>query len=304
MNQNRVTYIDFAKGFAIYLVVLGHIIDRVEFSHIYSIIASFHMPLFFFLSGIAMQYTKCGNYKYVFRKIVNLLCPFITVTALWGGGMISSYWYLPILFSYSITVFINKILWNKSKVICVVFDVLLAFFVSFVLYRWHSIRFVYSMAFYFAAYLIPFLCGVFYNLYKGSMPKIVYFFCLCIVFLVIPFFNGFVHHSVYMHILKNIIGISMSLLLLELFQHIDYEYKITKFVCFVGKNSLSVYLFHFYMLGVYIQYGEIVDLLPNMAIAMFVVLISIVIGKLISLSKIMSFVVLGQIPDAVKKYFY
>ncbi len=42
MEHKRELYIDFAKGVAIYLVVLGHMIDKMEFSHIYSIIASFN----------------------------------------------------------------------------------------------------------------------------------------------------------------------------------------------------------------------------------------------------------------------
>ncbi|MBP3365690.1 MAG: acyltransferase family protein [Treponema sp.] len=82
MEHKRELYIDFAKGVAIYLVVLGHIINKVEFSHIYSIIASFHMPMFFFLSGIAMHYTRMENTKYILRKFVNLLIPFVIV----GGG--------------------------------------------------------------------------------------------------------------------------------------------------------------------------------------------------------------------------
>lgn len=124
------------------------------------------------------------------------------------------------------------------------------------------------------------------------------------VFFVTPLFDGFVHHSVYMHFLKNIIGLSMTLLLLELFQHINYENQFAKIFCFIGKNTLPIYLFHFFMIATYTKYGEILGLLPNIVLAILIISISILIGKLISVSKIMSFFVLGTIPEKFKKYFY
>jgi fucose 4-O-acetylase-like acetyltransferase len=51
----RVGWIDFCKGIGIFLVVLGHILrDVIAVDYIYS----FHMPLFFFLSGLV---SNAGN---------------------------------------------------------------------------------------------------------------------------------------------------------------------------------------------------------------------------------------------------
>ncbi|ROT03695.1 hypothetical protein ED388_12660 [Muribaculaceae bacterium Isolate-007 (NCI)] len=46
-------YIDCLKGFAIFLVVLGHVVQNYNLmdSWIFRIIYSFHMPLFMFMSG-------------------------------------------------------------------------------------------------------------------------------------------------------------------------------------------------------------------------------------------------------------
>ncbi len=56
--RNRVEYIDSLRGFAILLVVMGHLIQtnyRDGFVHpIFNIIFSFHMPLFFFISGCSV----------------------------------------------------------------------------------------------------------------------------------------------------------------------------------------------------------------------------------------------------------
>ena len=49
MNMNRIQSIDNAKGIRIILVVIGHSVD--VFSAIGVSISSFHMPLFFILSG-------------------------------------------------------------------------------------------------------------------------------------------------------------------------------------------------------------------------------------------------------------
>ncbi len=60
-SKQHVDYIDYAKGIGIFLVVWGHVIT---YQQIYgepqlilkNIIYSFHMPLFFMLSGIGMWY--------------------------------------------------------------------------------------------------------------------------------------------------------------------------------------------------------------------------------------------------------
>lgn len=62
-SNTRDTTIDCLKGFAIVLVVLGHIIDgnRAQnviqgqwLDYLYNAIYLFHMPLFFVLSGMAL----------------------------------------------------------------------------------------------------------------------------------------------------------------------------------------------------------------------------------------------------------
>jgi len=52
MNKNRITYFDLAKGIGIILVVLGHMENISSELRIW--ISSFHMPLFFIISGMLM----------------------------------------------------------------------------------------------------------------------------------------------------------------------------------------------------------------------------------------------------------
>lgn len=56
--NNRIDYIDILRGFAIFLVTLGHIIEKSGYkeSPLFTFIYSFHMPLFFCISGFICAY--------------------------------------------------------------------------------------------------------------------------------------------------------------------------------------------------------------------------------------------------------
>lgn len=63
--QNRIAYIDALRGFAILLVIVGHLIQfnyssGIE-NPIFNIIYSFHMPLFFFISGCARSISESNR---------------------------------------------------------------------------------------------------------------------------------------------------------------------------------------------------------------------------------------------------
>jgi len=86
-TKPRLDYVDELKGFAILLVVIGHVIqfNTLNFRHniIFSIIYSFHMPLFFFLSGYVAANSKAVSSVSEFRnsikkKSTQLLIPLIS----------------------------------------------------------------------------------------------------------------------------------------------------------------------------------------------------------------------------------
>ena len=53
MSEKRISWVDQARGIAILLVVLGHCIGYMDAPGNRWIL-SFHMPLFFFVSGVCM----------------------------------------------------------------------------------------------------------------------------------------------------------------------------------------------------------------------------------------------------------
>ena len=131
MASKRIEYLDAVKGFAIFLVVLGHAIQwntpnwdyNLAFTpttpamHLYrgiiwQLIYSFHMPLFFMLSGFfltSIDYKLSGIEKMqqfgktVVSKSHRLLIPFIVTGGLWllvRGAF--GYWFLFSLWELSL----------------------------------------------------------------------------------------------------------------------------------------------------------------------------------------------------------
>lgn len=68
----RYDWIDSLKGFAILLVVIGHL--NFVSNELNQYIYSFHMPLFFFISGYLLSIGKyLNNGKFFLRKKVHSL---------------------------------------------------------------------------------------------------------------------------------------------------------------------------------------------------------------------------------------
>ena len=122
--KQRIEYIDNIKGFAILLVVMGHVIAN-WFPDFYDVLAdkeskdlivwrliySFHMPLFMFCSGLfqpVMNGESTGNdfWNVICRRFNVLMIPyFASGLLLWAvTGRPSFYWFLLILFEF---IFIN-----------------------------------------------------------------------------------------------------------------------------------------------------------------------------------------------------
>ena len=83
MEKQRIEWLDFLKGIGIILVIVGHsfrdkmLMDSFIADFIYSIIYVFHMPLFFFLSGITLN-TDIEFKIFLKKRVKGLLIPLIS----------------------------------------------------------------------------------------------------------------------------------------------------------------------------------------------------------------------------------
>lgn len=103
--NSRFEWVDYAKGIGIFLVVYGHtsrglvlsgiMPDTALFQYVDSIIYTFHMPLFFFLSGLflASSFQSKGFSNVIGSKLDTILYPYILWSLLQGGieAFLSSY---------------------------------------------------------------------------------------------------------------------------------------------------------------------------------------------------------------------
>lgn len=78
-RRERRTEIDVAKGFALFLVIFGHIVTMHH--TLFRWIFAFHMPAFFFLSGMTFRPEKYPDYPaYIKDKGRRLLLPYLAIT--------------------------------------------------------------------------------------------------------------------------------------------------------------------------------------------------------------------------------
>lgn len=139
-QTTRNEIIDIAKGIAIYLVVLGHL-QLTSFNTSILLIASCHMPVFFFLSGIFFlkSYDKYTTKEFILNKVRTLIIPYLiwsfvafaenVVLLILNGNdryVINeaydifvnsrSVWFLVVLFLTNIYIYILFYLTKKNKI--------------------------------------------------------------------------------------------------------------------------------------------------------------------------------------------
>lgn len=71
-ESKRIGWIDMAKGYGMICVIIGHL---QELPGLIAYVYTFHMPLFFFLSGYVLK-TNMSFYEFLKRKIKGILIPY------------------------------------------------------------------------------------------------------------------------------------------------------------------------------------------------------------------------------------
>ncbi|GEM_PF-201666 len=87
-KKKRLGYIDIAKGYAMILVMIGHCLD---FAHVYLFLwlYTFHMPLFFSLSGFTFNANRYDSFKtFTKKKFISLMVPYYCLATLLAISMV------------------------------------------------------------------------------------------------------------------------------------------------------------------------------------------------------------------------
>ncbi|WP_072530991.1 acyltransferase family protein [Bacteroides ilei] len=317
---NRILYIDKLKGFAILLVVMGHLTDKSmvnEGSILNAIIFSIHMPLFMFLSGIFAFNRNITFKNLLYKRFLRLLMPYLFI----GGGYvlmkdfglqsalksIGGYWFLPTLFlctmSGYLIVTLNKYIYKKQGLYAS--EILIAsiiWFIALALYfllKRNNIMIPYFLN---TIKMFPFFyIGSLYGRYEkikaviNNNATLTISILLYILLFFYPVNIGF-----------NVQGLFAIVICLQLFS--KYDTSIPERLSVIGKNSLEIYVFHWFLLpdltfmnNIQNPYNSnnlnndnvILMFTVLSAIALIISVICIVISKVFKNSTVFSFLLFG-----------
>lgn len=274
MVANRKKYLDIAKGIGILLVVLGHSfpdentvngISIAFFDVLKEIIYSFHMPLFFFVSGyLTKRLIGKWDGKQMRRKAERLLIPYISMSLLYIPLRIyfsvmasSSYeikdvwkiiigispnggaWFLYVLFWASIftIVFVND---KNIKVIMII-----SFIVS-LLTRGNVFFVEYSALRYFCFNYFFFIAGVFANIrlidFEDILKRVKTF--PCIIFFAILFYVYYCQKVSILSSILAILGMLVTLRVSKKLEECASADSISSKLMRLGLDSMYIYIIH------------------------------------------------------------
>lgn len=277
MNQ-RIDYIDAVKGFAILLMVMAHTIawnfadwkfltydvtqlstGELQAGFIWKLIYSFHMPLFFLVSGyFTFKQGGVTLVNLLTGKVQRLLIPYISTgfLILFLKGYYG-YWFLFSLFELSVIgILLFKILStiNKKKrwwidiiAICITYVIVRNMLkLSFLENPFCNIGKA-------VGYMLPFLFGMFLRKYESIKEKVLGLYEYYIPLFVIMFawryfpimgFDGILF-KLGNQFNKFLFPIMASLMVISIFKA-GINHKVQNVLANIGKRSLEVYILHLF----------------------------------------------------------
>lgn len=336
MPQQRIKSFDSLKGLMMFLVVLGHLFlfsyGSKPLPVIVKIFTTFHVPVFFFVSGMFFGIDKrqaiSEKALFIFKKGIYLIVPSLFFYVLYyythnlnpfafvtdGFGF---YWFLPVLFfsmliigTINIVSTLLKI--NKIELAGAIFTALLSAFFSL---KGLNIDFKYIGVFHLHhlfSYFPFFVVGYMYRLRRDMVVNTLKNKTV-ITFAVIISALSFVIIQFSSEILPQyIIGLNYSLKLYSMplvimacfsrYQHcFESESKVNSFLVLVGRYTLPIYLLHYYFLPdlnwlrcIIGENSTVLVLLILIVIAVAIIGLCVLFTKIISTSDFIGHYLLGQ----------
>lgn len=277
--MQRIEYIDNLRGFAIFLVLLGHIfIAKAPGGTHYpfcEMIYSFHMSLFFFISGYLVYKTnkirEKGTKQYISKKTISLLTPYIFWLFIAPWFIKSSfpcsvtdvvekfnfvpnlnYWFLPLLFIFYIGYFFYlKIYWRLSncipEYIFIIFIIVTLAIIGLLIKQYYMV--VYTI--YFGAFLFGHILSKYPNIEKCIEKKYVIgisALLLCILWKLFPLTtNGNKLYSLLNLGYIATSSITAIIVFYNIFKQIRLPRILNKYLSEIGKYTMALYLLPIYL---------------------------------------------------------
>jgi fucose 4-O-acetylase-like acetyltransferase len=340
VKSKRIEYIDALKGFAIFCVLWGHSLQYLKGSYdsphdlMFEFIYSFHMPLFFMVSGIFFKTSLKLNLKaFTFKKGVQLLLPCVVWAAI--GILIRSsldfingnlhfslallkpiinpfgwIWFLRDLFASYLLVYVSLKFFKKQWLACL--SSLIFVFIAPVP---SSLNFLLPM-FWAGIYLkdnyqIVMECSKQVLIVAGIV------FAVCLLFwdgnytmYVTPYrllkykplFVDFDIFKIEVAVFRLLIGLFGSLFWFMLFKTIYSNNKFFHYINIIGTNTLSIYLLQRLILETWLNRTVnfpnmniwIYDLFFTPLVALIVLVFCMIISKIVEKNKFTALLLFGK----------
>ena len=320
----RLDWIDRLKGFAIFLMVMGHVIawsfdsfDTILASSnkdilvVWKFVYSFHMPLFMFCSGFLFfkgfeWFTVKNVGSIIWKRVQSLLVPYVCAGLLifFYDGSEYKYWFLWYLFIFSVFTAVLFLFFSVLKIPYkkIVVSITLVV-ISLVCYKLGGgPLFDDHLNFY-----LYFSLGIIYKMWKLEerflSNNLVYTISI-ILFSFLFCLNMRGIGNIWMSMIISIAGINIFLIYFK--NHFHAKHKIWERL---GKSSLQIYIIHFFFtvnipsIGRYIietqqQYGiasvVVIELVTSFFISVLIVVLCFLVSEVIGKSDILSRVFLGR----------
>ncbi len=278
----RVKYLDALRGFAMFLVVYVHVVNLsikipANSSVVCDFIALFHMPLFFFISGIfaykALDKWDCRKLRNGFwRKVTQLLIPTLLMMVIYqlvkygnATGIIygpGRYWFTYCLFIFFTVYYLIIALCKMIKKACIEEILLLIGMLSYaVIYFYHprSIAANWVQWESFACFFQFFAFGILCRKYSDAFQRIVSSDLVRTALIVVGvllyichrwqlFGEGFAEKVNSGFVLRYVFVLTTFILFVRCRTFFDGENVLSKVLRLVGRHTLDIYFLHYFFL--------------------------------------------------------
>ncbi len=333
MINQRIEWIDILKGLAIILVVMGHLTYSESNIAVKSTIYSFHMAMFFVLAGCTAVISQRSKtlISFVKLKFLTLCIPYVLWNFLYlpfprGESITADYnfyerleicvsgrcnhggcfWFLLTLFVlqciYVLYLLLEKRVKNgiiKALIIAVLY---IPVIILNLLYGDSGNGFGLATQVY--LFYIPFFVGAcmikYPVVYRFLFNKwVLTLFVLLVLY--IPSLKGDFEHTGHV---GRIAGIAMTCLFARLIENKSFLSPfINERLAVIGGYSLAIYIFHYtfvytfsaYDVAVMAAHGTIVTSCVYFLVAVFICYFCIGIAKIINMSPLLNFLMLGKV---------
>ena len=309
MNNQRDLSIDYAKGFAMLLIVIGHVYffsDRSEGSWIWRICNTTQIPIFMFISGL-LAYKSINKYDFgtlIKKRALRLLLPFFSFYILWGIYIPDTFrslpldqfkqglWFVLVLFEIDVLFSFSKYISNKYNHPILPYHILFFFIITLfvsVAPQGNTIRQLLSVNLLWHYY--PFFMLGYYSSHLNKLFKLKYAIVYILIY-IIALYYLYTYNIKYITPICNVVSLLFWLTIIKRLRPMETIF--TK----IGYYSLQIYLLHFWIIHFSISYMPIInnrwiECGVVVCVALVITLVSIVIAYMLMKNKWISLLLFG-----------